>query len=56
MCPALCFMLPSFSIFAQKDIEKFPLFDACEALSDATMEQRFYQPLYAQLRTNYEHP
>jgi hypothetical protein len=56
MCLALCFVLPSFGLFAQKGIEKFPVFDACEAASAPIMEQCFYQTLYAQLRTNYEHP
>ncbi len=55
-CLTAVISLLSLCLYPQEGIEKFPVFEACNQVDDAAMEQCFYKNLYTQLQANYEHP
>jgi hypothetical protein len=50
------FLTLSSVVFAQSDIERFPVFDECKEKAIDQLEDCFYKTLYAQLKDNYQHP
>jgi hypothetical protein len=50
------FLTLSSVVFAQSDIERFPVFEECKEKAIDQLEDCFYKTLYAQLKDNYQHP
>ncbi len=46
----------SYSLSAQSDIEKFPVFIECENTAAIDLEDCFYEQLYKKLKDSYNHP
>ncbi|WP_405378904.1 gliding motility protein RemB [Nonlabens sp. Asnod3-A02] len=52
----LLFLTFSSWLFAQSDIERFPVFEDCKGNTSKQLEDCFYSALYAQLKNSYQHP
>ncbi len=52
----LLFLTFSSALFAQSDIERFPVFENCKGKTSRQLEDCFYSALYTKLKDNYQHP
>jgi hypothetical protein len=50
------FLTLSSAVFAQSDIERFPVFEECKDKAIDQLEDCFYSTLYGQLKETYQHP